>query len=77
MSCCAPGLPPRAASWWSTCASLNLNLAPYPRTIGVADFTALRAHLREQAATPFNTATGPLFTAQLVQLAPDDHVIFY
>lgn len=57
--------------------SLNLNLAPLTLAqLGVADFTALRAHLREQAATPFNTATGPLFTAQLVQLAPDDHVIF-
>ncbi|HMY40741.1 MAG TPA: condensation domain-containing protein, partial [Marinagarivorans sp.] len=57
--------------------SLGLDLTPVTLAqLGVGDLTALRAHLRERAATPFNTATGPLFTAQLVQLAPDDHVIF-
>ncbi|HEY6529492.1 MAG TPA: amino acid adenylation domain-containing protein [Cellvibrionaceae bacterium] len=57
--------------------SLNLDLTPVTLAqLGVADYTALRAHLRERAATPFNTATGPLFTAHLVQVAPDDHVIF-
>lgn len=57
--------------------SLELNLQPQPLSkYGVENLDQLKIVLRQEAATPFDTAKGPLFTARLIQLGPDDYVIF-
>lgn len=57
--------------------SLELNLQPQPISqYGVENLDQLKNVLRHEAAKPFDTAKGPLFTARLIQLGPDDHVIF-
>ncbi len=57
--------------------SLELNLQPQPLSqYGVGNLEELKNVLRHEAAKPFDTAKGPLFTARLIQLGQDDHVIF-
>lgn len=58
-------------------SSLELNLQPQPLSqYGVDNLEELKHVLRHEAAKPFDTAKGPLFTARLIQLGQDDHVIF-
>jgi natural product biosynthesis luciferase-like monooxygenase protein/amino acid adenylation domain-containing protein len=45
------------------------------RPVPMADERALRAHVAHEAAQPFDLATGPLFRAELLQLAPEEHVL--
>lgn len=57
--------------------SLGINLTPIPIAhFGVDSLDALKLVLRKDAAKPFDTEHGPLFTVRLIQLAPDDYVIF-
>lgn len=58
--------------------SLELDLTPIPiAEYGVQDIEALRLVLREEAAKPFDTTTGPLFTARLIRMDTDDHLVFF
>jgi natural product biosynthesis luciferase-like monooxygenase protein/amino acid adenylation domain-containing protein len=41
----------------------------------VADEAAMREHVARVASTPFDLATGPLFSASLLRLAADEHVL--
>jgi amino acid adenylation domain-containing protein len=57
--------------------SLGLDLTPVPvSALGAQDLDSLKPLLRARAASPFNTQEGPLFTAQLIALGEDDHVLF-
>ncbi|WP_042368094.1 non-ribosomal peptide synthase/polyketide synthase [Streptacidiphilus neutrinimicus] len=55
---------------------------PYPVALPVHDLgaaddpsAALEAFLADEAATPFDLATGPLLRARLARLGPDEHVL--
>ncbi|RYY77056.1 MAG: amino acid adenylation domain-containing protein [Gammaproteobacteria bacterium] len=57
--------------------SLGLDLKPIPVSdFGVDNLDDLKQVLRKDAAKPFDTERGPLFTVRLIELAPDDYVIF-
>lgn len=57
--------------------SLGINLTPIPLShYGVDDLEALKLILRQEAAKPFNTEKGPLFSARLIQLEAGDYVLF-
>ncbi len=59
------------------CERLPLDMTPAPlSSFGVDDIEGLKQALRQKAATPFDTTRGPLFTAQLIQLGEDDHLLF-
>jgi amino acid adenylation domain-containing protein len=57
--------------------SLGIDLTPMPLShYGVASLEALKLVLRQEAAQPFDTENGPLFSARLIQLEADDYVLF-
>jgi amino acid adenylation domain-containing protein len=61
-----------------THASLGLDLTPVPSSeFGVDDLDGLVGVLRERTGEPFDTENGPLFKAQLIELGPDDHLLFF
>jgi amino acid adenylation domain-containing protein len=58
--------------------SLKLDLTPLPLShFNVDNLDALKLVLRKEAAQPFDTAKGPLFTVRLIQLAERDYVLFF
>ena len=57
--------------------SLGIDLKPIPLSqFGVDNLDELKLVLRNEAAQPFNTQTGPLFTVRLIELGPNDYVLF-
>ncbi|HWV14493.1 MAG TPA: amino acid adenylation domain-containing protein [Cellvibrio sp.] len=57
--------------------SLGLDITPVPLShYGASNLDELKLVLRKEAAQPFNTETGPLFSVRLIQLDKDDYVLF-
>lgn len=58
--------------------SIAIDLTPIPLAdFGAHDLDTLKRVLREEAAKPFDSSQGPLFTVKLIRFDENDHILFF